>query len=56
MLRKAKDLFDYTIQATDADNIGKVHDVYFDEEEWAVRYLVVDVGSWLFGRHCPSHS
>jgi sporulation protein YlmC with PRC-barrel domain len=27
--------------------IGLVHDVYFDDEDWAVRYLVVDTGEWL---------
>lgn len=50
MLHKAKDLFGATIKATDDDHIGALHDFYFDAEEWAVRYLVADVGSWLFGR------
>jgi sporulation protein YlmC with PRC-barrel domain len=30
--------------------IGSVDDVYFDDERWAVRYLVVDTGKWLPGR------
>jgi uncharacterized protein YrrD len=30
--------------------IGSVKDVYFDDERWAVRYLVVDTGTWLPGR------
>jgi sporulation protein YlmC with PRC-barrel domain len=30
--------------------IGSVHDVYFDQERWAVRYLVVDTGEWLAGK------
>jgi uncharacterized protein YrrD len=30
--------------------VGAVDDVYFDDERWAVRYLVVDSGSWLPGR------
>jgi uncharacterized protein YrrD len=30
--------------------IGSVDDVYFDDERWAVRYLVVDTGNWLPGR------
>lgn len=29
---------------------GKVHDVYFDDQAWAVRYLVVETGDWLLGR------
>ncbi len=49
MLRKASDLFGYKIRATDGD-IGHVNDFYFDTETWTMRYLVADVGSWLFGR------
>lgn len=30
--------------------IGSVEDVYFDDEKWAVRYVVVDTGGWLPGR------
>ena len=30
--------------------IGEVDDLYFDDEDWAIRYLVVDTGGWLSGR------
>jgi hypothetical protein len=30
--------------------IGTVKDLYFDSEEWIIRYLVVDTGGWLRGR------
>ena len=30
--------------------IGEVEDVYFDDEKWTVRYLVVNTGAWLFRR------
>ncbi len=30
--------------------IGKVHDIYFDDYRWTIRYLVVATGSWLAGR------
>ncbi|MCJ7593033.1 MAG: PRC-barrel domain-containing protein, partial [Woeseiaceae bacterium] len=49
MLRTINDLEDYAIRATDG-NIGQVKDVYFDDEAWVVRYLVVDTGSWLSSR------
>lgn len=49
MLRKLTDLRGYAIQATD-DFIGTVSDFYFDDEDWGVRYLVVDTGKWLSGR------
>lgn len=46
MLLSIKDLHGFSIHATDGD-IGKLEDLYFDDREWAVRYVVVDVGSWL---------
>ena len=49
MLRNVKDLRGYAIRATDGV-IGKVDDFYFDDEDWGVRYLVVDTGNWLSGR------
>jgi hypothetical protein len=44
-----KDLRGYTIRAADGD-IGKVHEFYFDDRGWIIRYLVVDTGTWLPGR------
>lgn len=43
----ARDLRGYAIQAVDG-TVGKVLEFYFDDVKWAVRYVVVDVGSWLF--------
>jgi len=49
MLRSLKVLQGYTVRATDAD-IGQVHDFYFHDGTWLIRYLVVDTGHWLPGR------
>jgi sporulation protein YlmC with PRC-barrel domain len=49
MLRNVKDLRGYAIRATDGV-IGKVDDFFFDDEDWGIRYLVVDTGRWLSGR------
>ncbi len=49
MLRQTKDLENLAIVATDGA-IGDVTDLYFDDEAWVVRYLVVDTGSWLSSR------
>jgi hypothetical protein len=49
MLRNIKTLQGYAIHATDGV-IGSVADMYFDDERWAIRYLVVDTGGWLSGR------
>jgi uncharacterized protein YrrD len=31
-------------------SIGTLDDVYFDDESWRVRYMVVDTGGWVGGR------
>lgn len=49
MLRSIKALRGYTIAARDGE-IGHVHEFYFDDASWILRYLVVDTGPWLFGR------
>ncbi len=49
MLFRTKPLRDYRIRATD-DDIGSVKDIYFEDTNWFVRYIVVDTGSWLVDR------
>lgn len=41
MIRSVKDLHRCSVAARDGD-IGQVNDLYFDDERWGVRYLVVD--------------
>lgn len=48
MIHSFKDLGTFSVRAEDAAE-GKVDDIYFDDAEWTVRYLVVDVGWWSFG-------
>jgi hypothetical protein len=43
------DLKGYTIGATDGE-IGQVSDFFFDDLRWAIRYLVVETGTWLLSR------
>lgn len=56
-LRAVKDLQSYTLGAHDGD-IGTIDDVYFDDQTWTARYLVVDTGGWLTGRQVliPPHA
>ena len=49
MLTNATHLKGLEIRATDGE-IGTVDQFYFDDESWAVRYLVVQTGGWLGGR------
>ncbi|MBS0445395.1 MAG: PRC-barrel domain-containing protein [Proteobacteria bacterium] len=47
-LRSTKDVSGYDIQASDG-SIGHVKDYIFDDESWAIRYLVVDTRNWWPG-------
>lgn len=49
MFRKLHDLEGFRLRAEDGE-IGHVTDLYFDDDEWTVRYLVVATGNWFFGR------
>ena len=46
MLQSVKELDTYSIQATNG-KIGHIDELFFEEDTWIVRYLVVDVGNWL---------
>jgi hypothetical protein len=49
MLKNIREIYGTRLAATDGE-IGQVKDFYFDDETWAIRYLVVDTGAWLPGR------
>ena len=49
MTQSIRNLIGDRVLARDG-GIGSVHDLYFDDERWAVRYLVVDTGEWLPGK------
>ena len=49
MLRSVQQLYGDKLGALDGE-IGQVKDFYFDDQNWVVRYLVADTGSWLSGR------
>ncbi len=46
MMRSIRQLSGRGVVANDG-HIGHVKEFYFDDESWEVRYVVVDVGSWL---------
>lgn len=49
MLRNVGSLNGFSIGAMDGE-IGRVVDFYFDDQNWTIRYLVADTGTWLTGR------
>jgi sporulation protein YlmC with PRC-barrel domain len=54
MLLVASALKGYAIEASDG-RLGTVSDFLFDDKTWKLRWLVVDVGSWLVGRTVLIH-
>jgi hypothetical protein len=49
MMVSVEQLQGYTIRGDDAE-IGKLHDVYFDDVSWKVLFLLADTRPWLLGR------
>jgi len=49
MKRSTKQIYGGKLGATDGE-IGHVLDFYFDDEDWVIRYVVADTGTWLPGR------
>src|ERR1700733_13879447 len=49
MMRTIRQLYGKTLAASDGD-VGQIKDFYFNDQQWAVRYVIVDTGSWLPGR------
>jgi hypothetical protein len=49
MLNKAKTLKGYKLNSLNGE-IGKVTEFYFDDQYWAIRYLVIDTQNWWPGK------
>lgn len=49
VLRRLDQLLRLTLHASDG-SIGRVHDLYFDDHQWTIRYVVADTRRWLPGR------
>jgi hypothetical protein len=49
MLLATSGVFGCTLE-NGSERVGTLHDLLFDDESWAVRYMVVDTGGWLDGR------
>jgi len=45
-LKTASHMTDLTVHASDGE-IGSIEEFYFDDERWAIRYMIVNTGAWL---------
>jgi sporulation protein YlmC with PRC-barrel domain len=50
MLHSVKSLTGFSVVTGDTHDLGYVRDVLFDENDWVVRYLVVELGGVAAGR------
>jgi len=48
-LRSASEVAGYYLHATDGD-LGHVHDFLIGDEDWAIRYFIVDTRNWWAGK------
>ncbi len=46
MLRSVREVFRFRIRATDG-KLGKADDFYFSEDDWSIKYVVVNTGRWF---------
>jgi hypothetical protein len=49
MLRNVSTILNFVLSAEDGE-IGRCKDFLFDDEKWAIRYMVADTRKWLPGR------
>jgi hypothetical protein len=49
-LRSTQEVIGYNIHAADGD-IGHVKDFILEDENWIIRYMVIDTRNWLPGRN-----
>jgi sporulation protein YlmC with PRC-barrel domain len=49
MNMKTSDLIGREVVAMDGE-VGKIRDLYFDDERWVIRYLVIETGDWMSRR------
>ena len=52
-LRSAGELRGYAVRSGEGRSIGHVEDLIYDDNDWTVRYLVVDTRAWLPGKKVP---
>jgi hypothetical protein len=48
-MKSLRNLWGFKIQASDGE-LGKVRDFLLDDQTWTIRYLVVELGSWVRSR------
>ena len=48
--RRVRDIAALTLSAIDG-RMGSISELYFDDQSWTVRYLIVNTGGWLSARN-----
>ncbi len=50
MLRTLKTMLAYEVRSHDEKSLGELHDIYFDDRDWKIRYAVIGAAVWLSDR------
>ena len=48
--RRVRDIAALTLSAIDGQ-MGSISELYFDDQNWKIRYLIINTGGWLTGRN-----
>lgn len=48
MLDRYTKLTDFEV-FTEEEKLGEIHDIYFEDGDWQVRYAIIESGDWLLG-------
>jgi hypothetical protein len=54
MQRRVSAYNGYTVEAPDG-NVGYISDILFQDNDWKLRWFVINTGSWLMGRRILIH-
>ncbi len=49
MLTSSEEILGYSLEAANG-HIGRIKDIYFDDDSWTIRYIAADTGGWLGNR------
>jgi sporulation protein YlmC with PRC-barrel domain len=50
MLRRLRHFEKWDVRSRDGEELGQTEDLYFDDEQWTVRYVVIRTGNWYVRR------
>jgi len=47
MLKRLRDLQNWTVVGRDGEDVGSISDFYLDDERWVLRFFLINAGGWM---------